>query len=76
MFANITNPEAGDAKTVAALAEVISYANEGVYLRAFKKALADFRKRTDVSKEDKDLVDCCIEILVRNRVIPAENVGQ
>lgn len=76
LFSNITNPDAGDAKTVAALAEVISYANEGVYLRAFKKALADFRKRTDVSKEDKDLVDCCIEILVRNRVIPAENVGQ
>ncbi len=66
LFAAIPNPAKGDADTLIALAEVISYANEGVYKKAFEAALEAYGK----NPADKNRVNKALSVLVRCGVVP------
>ena len=66
LFAAIPNPAKGDADTLIALAEVISYANEGVYKKAFEAALEAYGK----NPVDKHRVNKALSVLVRCGVVP------
>ena len=70
LFAKIPDPKKGDAATLKALAEVISYANEGEYKAAFDAALAEYRAKPGPRREVDD-VNGALDILIRNKVIPA-----
>ena len=70
LYAKVADPKAATADTVAALAEVVSYANEGEYAESFKAALEAFRK-SGASKEDVEKVNKALSVLVRNKVVDA-----
>ena len=57
-----------DVATLKALAEVVSYANEGVYKAVFDACLAAARGKLD--EKDRAEVNKAIEVLVRNGVVP------
>ena len=57
------------ADNVKALAEVISYANEGDYKAAFDAALEAYRAKHG-DKHEVDGVNKALDVLVRNKVIP------
>ena len=70
LYAKIADPTAATAENVKALAEVISYANEGEYCASFWRALEAYRAKPGDAKEVEDL-NKSLDILVRNNVIPA-----
>jgi len=69
LFAKIADPKAATAENVKALAEVVSYANEGRYKAAFDAALEAYRAKPGDDKEVGDL-NKALDVLVRNNVIP------
>jgi hypothetical protein len=73
LFNKIKNPAAGDAQTLIALAEVIAYANEGKYAKAFNAALEAYRKNRG---DDKEVawVNKNLNVLIRNKVISADSL--
>ena len=70
LYAKIADPTAATAENVKALAEVISYANEGEYCASFWRALEAYRAKPGDAKEVEAL-NKSLDILVRNNVIPA-----
>jgi len=70
LFAKIADPKAATAANVKALAEVVSYANEGEYKAAFDAALEAYRAKPGDKKEVED-VNKALDVLVRNNVVPA-----
>ena len=69
LFARIADPKAATADNVKALAEVISYANEGEYKAAFDAALEVYRAKPG-DKKEVDGLNGALDVLVRNNVIP------
>lgn len=69
LFAKIKNPKEATAENIKALAEVISYANEGVYCASFWNALSMYRKKKGSPEEVKSLNNT-LSVLIRNKVIP------
>ena len=59
---------------MAALAEVVSYANEEPYLGVFKASLEAFRKLANKDKKDVEKVNNAINVLIRNKVVTVELV--
>ena len=70
LYAKISDPSAATAENIKALAEVISYANEGEYCASFWRALEAYRAKPGDAKEVES-VNGALDILVRNNVIPA-----
>ena len=68
LYAKIADPKAATADNVKALAEVISYANEGVYAEAFKAALEAYNAKPGDANEVKS-VNGALDVLIRNKVI-------
>ena len=69
LYAKIPDPKSATAETLKALAEVISYANEGVYAKDFWACVENYRKMSHPEKELKS-VATALEVLVRCKVIP------
>ena len=74
LFAKIKDPSAVSAENLKALAEVISYANEGKYSDSFKKCLEAYRAKAGKSADEVKSVNAALKVLIRNRVIEAELV--
>lgn len=74
LYAKIVNPKAADAATVVALAEVVSYANEGDYAANFKAGLEAFRKLPNKQEKDVESVNAALKVLIRNRVVDVDLV--
>ena len=70
LYSKIANPDACDAETVKALAEVVAYANEGIYKEKFLAAVRKFNS-SNRRKSDRVSVRETIDILVRCGVVPA-----
>jgi hypothetical protein len=70
LFAAIPDPKAVSADNLTALAEVISYANEGCYADAFKACLDAYRAAPGPADEVKR-VNKALDVLIRCKVIPA-----
>ena len=70
LYAKIADPAAATAENVKALAEVISYANEGEYCASFWRALEAYRAKPGDKNEVKG-VNGALDVLVRSNVIPA-----
>jgi len=70
LYAKIADPLAPTADNVRALAEVISYANEGEYCVSFWRALEGYRAKKGDADEVKR-VNKALDVLIRNNVIPA-----
>lgn len=70
LFAAIVDPKAVSADNLKALAEVVSYANEGRYADAFKACLDAYRRRPGDAAEVNG-VNKALGVLIRNKVIPA-----
>ena len=68
LYAKISDPAAVDVPTLKALAEVISYANEGEYKASFDACLSAARGKFG-EKERAD-ANKAIDVLVRNGVLP------
>ena len=68
LFARIADPKVPSADNVKALAEVVSYANEGVYREAFERALEGYRARPGSEDEVKG-VNGALDVLIRNKVL-------
>ena len=68
LFAKIADPKAATAENVKALAEVVSYANEGEYAAAFKSALEAYRAKKGDAKEIESLNDA-LKMLVRGGIL-------
>ncbi len=68
LYGKIADPKAATAENVKALAEVISYANEGRYTRDFWLALETYRSKPGDQKE-VDGVNQALDVLVRNKII-------
>ena len=69
LYAKIADPKAATADNVKALAEVISYADEGVYAADFRNALEAYRAKPGDANEIKS-VNNVLDVLIRNKVIP------
>lgn len=69
LYAKIADPKAATAENVKALAEVISYANEGVYAEAFKAALEAYKAKPGNANEVRG-VNNALNVLIRNKVLP------
>jgi hypothetical protein len=69
LYAKIPDPKSATAETLKALAEVVSYANEGVYAKDFQTCLENYRKSSHPEKELRE-VSSALEVLVRCKVIP------
>ena len=69
LYAKIANPKSGTAETLIALAEVISYANEGDYAKDFQACLEKYRNAKHPDRELRDVTNA-LKILVRCKVIP------
>lgn len=70
LFAAIADPKAVSADNLKALAEVVSYANEGCYADAFKACLDAYR-RTPGDAAEVNGVNKTLDVLIRSKVIPA-----
>jgi hypothetical protein len=70
LYSKISDPAAPTAANIKALAEVVSYANEGEYCAAFWRALEAYRAKPGPADEIMD-VNKALDVLVRNNVIPA-----
>ncbi|MBP5285797.1 MAG: DUF1080 domain-containing protein [Kiritimatiellae bacterium] len=71
LFAKIADPSAGTAENVKALAEVVSYANEGEWAKAFAGALDAYRRNHGDAAETGD-VNNALGVLVRNGIYGEE----
>ena len=71
LYAKIADPKAVTADNIKALAEVISYANEGKYAASFWQALEAYRAKPG-DKKEVESVNRDLDVLVRNNVIPAD----
>ena len=74
LFAKIEKPDEVSAANLKALAEVISYANEGKYADAFRKCLEAYRAKAGKSEDEVKSVNNALGVLRRNRVVDAEPV--
>lgn len=74
LFAKIAKPAEPSAGNVIALAEVISYANEGEFAEAFKKCLAGYRAKKNKPESELKDVNKALDVLIRNRVVNIELV--
>ena len=74
LFAKIKNPSEVSAMNLKALAEVISYANEGKYADSFKKCLEGYRAKAGKSADEVKDVNNILGVLLRNRVVDIELV--
>ena len=74
LFAKIEKPEEPTADNVKALAEVISYANEGKFADAFRKCLKGYREKAGKPAEEVSGVNGALKVLVRNRVISVDQL--
>ena len=74
LFAKIKNPSEVSATNLKALAEVISYANEGRYADSFKKCLDGYRAKAGKSADEVKDVNNILGVLLRNRVVDIELV--
>ena len=74
LFAKIEKPDEVSAANLKALAEVISYANEGKYADAFRKCLDGYRAKGGKSEDEVKGVNSALGVLRRNRVVDAEPV--
>ena len=74
LFAKIKDPNEVSATNLKALAEVISYANEGKYSDSFKKCLDGYRAKADKSADEVKDVNNILGVLLRNRVVDIELV--
>lgn len=70
LYAAIPDPKAVTAANVKALAEVVSYANEGRYADDFKACLDAYRKAPGPADELRS-VNGALDVLIRCKVIPA-----
>ena len=68
LFAKIADPKAVRASNLKALAEVVSYANEGAYKVAFTECLNAYRAKKG-NKREVDSVNKTLNVLVRCGVI-------
>ncbi|MBS7286756.1 MAG: DUF1080 domain-containing protein [Kiritimatiellae bacterium] len=69
LFAKIKDPKKASADNIKALAEVISYANEGEYAASFWCALEAYRAKKGSEQEVKS-VNAALGVLIRNKIIP------
>jgi hypothetical protein len=69
LYEKIADPTVADAKTIMALGEVISYANEGKYCASFWRALEAYRAKPGDRKE-VDSINRTLDVLIRGKVIP------
>ena len=69
LYAKIADPKAATADNVKALAEVVSYANEGEYCASFWRALEAYRASPGPADEVKE-VNKALDVLVRNGIVP------
>ena len=74
LFAKIERPGEVSAANLKALAEVISYANEGDYADSFRKCLDSYRAKADKSADEVKDVNNALKVLLRNRVVDVELV--
>lgn len=74
LFAKIERPDETSAENVKALAEVISYANEGKYAESFKKCLDAYRAKAGKPENEIKAVNAALAVLTRNRVVDVEPV--
>ena len=74
LFAKIEHPDEVSAENVKALAEVISYANEGRYAETFKKCVEGYRAKPGKSEDEIRAVNAALKVLNRNRVVDMESV--
>ena len=74
LFAKIKDPSEVSSENVKALAEVVSYANEGEYAESFKRCLEAYRAKKDKPADEVKSVNEALKVLVRNRVVEAEPV--
>ena len=74
LFAKIKDPNEVSATNLKALAEVISYANEGKYSNSFRKCLDGYRAKAGKSVDEVKDVNNILGVLLRNRVVDIELV--
>lgn len=74
LFSKIADPSEVTVANITALAEVVSYANEGKYADAFRDSLEHFRKIDKKSKDDVEKVNAALEVLRRCNVMDEEPV--
>ena len=74
LFAKIENSAEISAATLKALAEVVSYANEGRYAEAFEKCLEGYRAKADKPADEVKSVNNALSVLLRNRVVDVQLV--
>ena len=74
LYAKIKNPDAGDAATVKALAEVVSYSNESVYVDKLRSAAKKFYS-SGPREADKRSVGNDLDALVRSGAVP-DGIGR
>ena len=74
LFAKIKNPSDVSAENVKALAEIVSYVNEGRYAESFKKCLEAYRMKADKPADEVKSVNEALKVLVRNRIVETELV--
>ena len=74
LFAKIEKPEEPTADNVKALAEVISYANEGKFADAFRKCLKAYGEKANKPADEVSGVNGALKVLVRNRVISVDQL--
>ena len=74
LFARIENPDEVSAANLKALAEVVSYANEGKCADAFRKCLDAYRAKANKPADEVRDVNNAIDVLRRNGVVNVEPV--
>lgn len=73
LYSRIANPEEVSSTNLLALAEVISYANEGAYAAEFSKVLEAYRLKPDARKDE---VNRSLKVLIRGKIIPENSLIQ
>ena len=67
LFAAVKDPKAVDVPTLKALAEVVTYANEGEYKASFEACLAAARTKFNV--DQMKAANKALDVLIRNKII-------
>ena len=70
LYGAIADPKAVSADNLKALAEVVSYANEGRYADDFKACFEAYARAPGSAAEVRS-VNAALDVLIRNKVIPA-----
>ena len=74
LFAKIKDPSVASAENIKALAEVVSYANEGEHAKCFKECLESYRAKAGKIEDEVKSVNATLNVLKRNRVVDVELV--